>query len=93
MNKKGKEVTLQGIIVANDFDSSGNPVRFALLTNNEKKYLIDTVDLSSGKLLAEYNRKKVILCGVQEVIDYTNVIVAKKVKDYDDTGSDILDIL
>ncbi len=58
-----KKETLQGLIVANDFDSVGNPVRFALLTEDENKYLVEPGSREPELAMTRYNRKQVRLSG------------------------------
>ena len=73
-------ITLQGLIIAHDFDSQGNPVRFALLTNDEDKFILESLKKKSGITYARYNRSNVLLTGDIRYEDRKNVITVHEIK-------------
>ena len=75
-----KKITLQGIIIVNDFDSKGNPVRFALLTDDESKYLLEPDKKNSDNVFAKYNRKKVMLTGMTGFEGKKKVLTVNEIK-------------
>jgi hypothetical protein len=66
--------TLQGIIIVNDFDSKGNPIRYALLTDDERKYLVEAGRKKPELKFHRYNRKKVRLSGHMRVDGKKNIM-------------------
>ncbi len=53
--------SISGILVVDDFDEKGRPVRFALLTNDEDKYIVESLVISES--LPAFNRKNVAMTG------------------------------
>ena len=66
--------TLQGIIIVNDFDSKGNPLRYALLTDDEEKYIVEPGRKKQDLKFHRYNRKKVRLSGHMRVDGKKNIM-------------------
>lgn len=66
--------TLRGIIIVNDFDSKGNPLRYALLTDDEEKYIVEPGRKKPDLKFHRYNRKKVQLSGHMRVDGKKNIM-------------------
>ena len=77
---KQKQITLQGIITVDDFDLSGNPVRFVLLTDDERKYILEQDNNKNGIDISKYNRNKVQLTGEKRFDGKSNVLAVKDLK-------------
>lgn len=77
---KQKNVGLQGIITVDDFDSSGNPVRFVLLTDDENKYILEHGKKNPEIDFARYARSKVHLKGAVRFDHKRRVITVNEVK-------------
>ena len=75
-----KEVALQGIITADDFDSNGKPVRFVLLTDDENTYRLELGTKNQDVLLLQLNRSKVVLRGAIHFDGKYNVITVNELK-------------
>jgi hypothetical protein len=66
--------TLQGIIIVNDFDSKGKPLRYALLTDDEGKYIVEPGRKKPDLKFHRYNRKKVRLSGHMRIDGKKNIM-------------------
>lgn len=75
-----KKIELQGILVTNDFDSTGNPIRFALLTDDENKYILEPGHKNPDLLFGKYNRKKVGISGVVYCDGNKNIVGVNEIK-------------
>lgn len=75
-----KKIELQGILVVNDFDSKGNPIRFALLTDDENKYILEPGRKNPNLSLGKYNRKNVHIFGVIRFDGNKNIVGVNEIK-------------
>ncbi|MBC8316813.1 MAG: hypothetical protein H8E41_02840 [Desulfobulbaceae bacterium] len=89
-----KKIELQGILVVNDFDTDGNPIRFALLTDDENRYILEPGQKNTDILFGEYNRERVTISGEmrfdgnKNIIDVQEIQILKKAH-----GNPLVDIL
>ena len=82
-----KKITIQGIIIVDDFDSNGNPLHYALLTDDENKFLIEPCLEKSDLVFADFNRKKVLVTGISDLSERGNVIAVKEIKSLENASS------
>nr|MBF0221111.1 hypothetical protein [Desulfobulbaceae bacterium] len=75
-----KNIGLQGIITVDDFDSTGNPVRFVLLTDDENKYILEHDTKNPDIDFSRYARSKVHLTGAVRFGHKRRVITVSEVK-------------
>ena len=75
-----KKKTLLGIIIVNDFDSRGKPVRFALLTDDENKYILEPGKKNRDISFIKYNRKKVQINGYIRYDGKRNILTVDEIK-------------
>ena len=89
-----KEIMLQGIIIANDFDANGTPIHFAILTDDESKYLLETVHFHHD-VFSKFNRKKVRVMGhFGSSKKGQQIITVSEIKPLGNTSTpDLLDVL
>jgi hypothetical protein len=75
-----KKIEIQGVLVVNDFDSKGNPIRFALLTDDENKYILEPGRRKSNLLFGKYNRQRVHISGVVRSDGIKNTVEVNEIK-------------
>ncbi len=76
---KQKNITLQGIISADDFDPDGSPMRFVLLTDDENKYILERGKQNTAIDFSKYNRRKVELTGAISFVDKNAFIAVDEI--------------
>lgn len=64
-----KKITLKGILIADDFDDDGEPVAFALLTDDEEKYRIMPTASNQQVELKGFQKQKVKAYGKVLIIE------------------------
>lgn len=73
------KMILQGIIIANNFNEHGDIIDYALLTDDEEKYLIIPGESGKNPIIGDYEKKKVYLEGELRIFNDRKTIRAEKI--------------